>query len=62
MKAGPLRKIVERRAGTSKLECGHIVNTPRPATLRVRCFGCLSLEERQRVSVEIRENYRRRFA
>jgi hypothetical protein len=43
----PLRRITERGAGSSVLECGHVVNTPHnPNSLRARCATCLPLAAR----------------
>lgn len=44
----PMRRVVERGAGSSVLECGHVASTPRANTLRVRCLTCLPLAERRR--------------
>jgi hypothetical protein len=42
----PLRKLVERGAGSSTLECGHVVDSPSWHTKHVRCAICLPLAER----------------
>lgn len=52
----PLRKIVERGAGSSKLECGHVANTPRWNTKRVRCTTCLPLSDRQAYMAKNRDS------
>lgn len=56
MKLPPLRRVVTVGAGSSHLECGHIVSTtPRmwaaarkaiPTIVRARCKLCLPLAER----------------
>ena len=45
----PLRAIVERGAGTDRLECGHIVDHRRRGTKTARCEMCLSLEDRRQL-------------
>jgi hypothetical protein len=44
----PLSKVITRGAGSSKLECGHIVNSPPWHTKYVRCATCLPVIERRK--------------
>lgn len=43
----PLRLVTRRGAGSTELECGHIVRSPSWHTQAVRCATCLPLDERQ---------------
>jgi len=65
IRRGPLRKIVEYGAGTSKLECGHSVDTPKgfrgrdpPAgtVRRCRCEVCLPVEDRLDLAKQRRQS------
>lgn len=44
----PLSKVITRGAGSSTLECGHIVNSPPWHTKYVRCATCLPVAERRK--------------